>query len=252
MANHAASTLINLLMCNRYQIRTNLHEIVRELAIQTTLDFEIPAEVFPYTVAPVLVINRDGQRTLEQMTFGMGKLRGEKSSRGHVLNNTRVESRDKWPWKKSFERYRCIVPMTSFREACYWGETAGSEVSFSAEDGGLLLAAGIFDFSKGQAGQSELAMSIVMRPALPFVMEHGHHRSPFFLRREGLDAWLQRSSRESAESIEVLREYADEPSLTVEIERQMAASWVKRQKANLSNRDEQIAEIEKLGPLGFR
>jgi putative SOS response-associated peptidase YedK len=95
-------------------------------------------------------------------------------------------------------------------------------------------------------------MSIVMRPALPFVMEHGHHRSPFFLRREGLDAWLQRSSRESAESIEVLREYADEPSLTVEIERQMAASWVKRQKANLSNRDEQIAEIEKLGPLGFR
>ncbi len=238
-------------MCNRYQIRTNLHEIVRELAIQTTLDFEIPTEVFPYTVAPVMVINRDGQRTLEQMTFGMGKLRSEKASSAHVLNNTRIESRDKWPWKKSFERYRCIVPMTSFREACYWGESAGSEVSFSAADGSLLLAAGIFDFSKDQLGQPELAMSIIMRPALSFVMEHGHHRSPFLLRREGLDAWLQRSTRESAESIEVLREYADEPPLIVHTDRQMAASWVKRQQTNLDKREEQLAEIEKLGPLGF-
>ncbi len=239
-------------MCNRFQIRTNLHSICRELRAQSTFDFDIPEEVFPYTEAPVVAINREELREVRPMTFGMGKRDGSASGRTHVLNNTRIESRDKWPWKNSFEKYRCVVPMTSFRESSYWGETEGTELSFSAQDGGLLLAAGIFSFSKSADDNAVLAMSLLMRPALPFVMEHGHHRSPFFLQREGLDAWMQRGARGAEDSIEVLREFADDPPLTCQIDRHMAASWIKRKSANLKKRDQQLAEINEIGPLGFR
>lgn len=239
-------------MCNRYQLRTNLHSICRELGVQSTLDFEVPAEVFPYTLAPVLAINRDGDRELRPMTFGMGDRDGSSSRRAHVLNNARIESRSKWPWKTSFEKYRCVVPMTSFREACYWGETAGTEVSFEASDGQLLLAAGIFSFHAQHPDDPGLKMSVIMRPALPFVMEHGHHRSPFFIRPEGLDQWMQRTTRSADESIEVLRRFAAAPDLKCEVDRHMAASWTKRKATNLKQRDEQLIEIQQTGPMGFR
>ncbi len=238
-------------MCNRYQIRTNLHSICHELSIQSTFDFVVPDEVFPYAQAPVVAINRAGARELRPMAFGMGKQNSGAAGRAHVLNNTRIESREKWPWKKSFEKYRCVIPMTSFREPCYWGETEGTEVSFSERDDTLLLAAGVFSFSKGATENPDLAMSLIMRPALPYVMEHGHHRSPFFLRREGIDAWMERDFRPADDSIEILREYADEPSLKYEIDRHMAASWVKRKSANLRKRDQEVAAIAQTGPMGF-
>lgn len=229
-----------------------MHSICRELGVQCKLDFDVPAEVFPYTKAPVLAINRDGARELRPMTFGTGDRDGSSSRRAHVLNNARIESRGKWPWKTSFQKYRCVVPMTSFREACYWGETEGTEVHFAASDGRLLLAAGIFSFHARDADDPELKMSVIMRPALPFVMEHGHHRSPFFLRPEGIDQWMQRTSRSADELIEVLRQFAATPDLNCEVDRHMAASWTKRKAANLKQRDEQLAEMEQTGPLGFR
>ncbi|MFG0254150.1 MAG: SOS response-associated peptidase family protein [Rhodopirellula sp. JB053] len=239
-------------MCNRFHVRTNLHDICKRLDAQATFDFDIPEEVFPLAPAPTLAINRDGMREIRPMTFGMGGDSGKgKGGPRYLLNNTRIESRTKWPWKTPFEKYRCVVPMTSFREPCYWGETAGTEVSFSPTKDKLLLAAAIFSFKQEPNQEPDLRMSLVMRPALPYVMEHGHHRSPFFLRNDGLDAWMDRSPRSADQSIEVLREFAYEPPLTHRVDRQMAASWTKRKSANLKKRDEQLADIEKIGPLGF-
>jgi len=164
-------------------------------------------------MAPTLVINRDGQRELRPMTFGLtpsGKTRVKKMP---PFNNARIESREKWPWKIPFEKYRCIVPMDSFREPSYWGESAGKEVNFRRADGKLLLAAAIFSVTKSDKDESELAMSLIVRPALPTVMEHGHHRSPFFLSLDGVDDWMDRLPRPPEQSIEVLEKYADEPVL---------------------------------------
>ncbi|MCM2372381.1 SOS response-associated peptidase family protein [Aporhodopirellula aestuarii] len=238
-------------MCNRFHIRTNLHAICEHLQAQTTFEFDVPQEVFPMTKAPVAVLNREGMREIRPMTFGMGDAKGKSGGARYMLNNTRIESHTKWPWKTPFEKYRCVVPMTSFREPCYWGETAGTEVSFAAPNDEILLAAAIFSFRKDAPDDPELSMSLIMRPALPYVMEHGHHRSPFFLKKDGLDDWMDRKPRPPGRSLEVLRDYAYEPPLTHQVDREMAASWVKRKSANLKKRDEQLADIETTGPLGF-
>lgn len=238
-------------MCNRYTIKTNLSSIASELDAKLAFDFEIAGEVFPLTMAPTLVINRDGQRELRPMTFGLtpgGKIRDKKMP---PFNNARIESRDKWPWKTPFEKYRCIVPMDSFREPCYWGESAGKEVNFRCADGTLLLAAAIFSVTKSDNDESELSMSLIMRPALPTVMEHGHHRSPFFLSLDGVDAWMARSPRPSKQSLDVLKQFAHDPLLESSVSREMVASWTKRKAANVKKRDEQLADIEASGPYGF-
>ncbi len=238
-------------MCNRYNIKTNLKAIASELAAQTAFDFDITGEVFPLVDAPVLVINREGQRELRPMTFGLtpaGKTRDKKMP---PFNNARIESRDKWPWKTPLERFRCVVPMESFREPCYWGEAAGKEVNFRRADGKLLLAAAIFSVTKSDNDETEFSMSLLMRPALPTIMEHGHHRSPFFIGLDGVDEWMDRSPRPPHRSLDVLRQYADEPILEPSVAREMVESWTKRKSANVKKRDEQLADIEATGPLGF-
>ncbi len=238
-------------MCNRYNIKTNLSSIASELNAKPAFDFEIADEIFPLAMAPTLVINRDGQRELRPMTFGLTPLGKTRDKKMPPLNNARIESREKWPWKTPFEKYHCIVPMDSFREPCYWGESAGKEINFRRDDGRLLLAAAIFSVTKSDKDESELSMSLIMRPALATVMEHGHHRSPFFLRLDGVDDWMDRSPRPPVQSLEVLKQYAVDPVLETSVSREMVASWTKRQAANVKKRDEQLADIEASGPFGF-
>lgn len=234
-------------MCNRYNIQTNLAEIASELDSQIAFDFRCNEEIFPGSEAPVLVINRDGQSELRPMKFGFGSDRRT----GPALNNARVESIEKWTWKKSFQRYRCIVPMNSFREPCYWGPEAGKELNFSDVSGSLLLAAAIFSFSKSNEGQTSCCMSLVMRPAIDFVMDHGHHRSPFFLRRDAIDSWMDRETRSIDQLRELLRDAADQPTLRQDVARQMAETWTKRKASRLKERDGQIEAIKASGPLGL-
>ncbi len=246
-------------MCNRFNIKTNLRSIATELDAQPAFDFEIAEEIFPLSLAPTLVVNRDGQRELRPMTFGLtppGRVRDTKMP---PFNNARIESREKWPWKKSFERFRCIVPMESFREACYWGQSAGKEVNFSRADGRLLLAAGIFSVTSAPDREPTLSMSLMMRPALDQVMQHGHHRSPIFLDAEGIDPWIDRGPRPPDQSVEVLKQFAIEPNLQTMVAREMVASWTKRKSGNerkeTSNyltsptRDRSAASNEKARPI---
>jgi hypothetical protein len=57
--------------------------------------------------------------------------------------------------------------------------------------------------------------------------------------------------RETKESLAILRQFAYEGPLEHSVARQMAASWKTRQKGRLEDRDEQLAEIDEVGPLGF-
>jgi putative SOS response-associated peptidase YedK len=94
-------------------------------------------------------------------------------------------------------------------------------------------------------------MTFVMRPASAYVMENGHQRQPFFLEEEGYDSWMRPGERDPKESLAVLREYAYEKPFEYTLAREMAASWTKRQKDRLADRDQQVEDIGTTGPLGF-
>lgn len=144
------------------------------------------------------------------------------------------------------------MPLSEFREPCYWGEPAGKEVYFRPTDKEYLAVASIFNVWKSPEGDKQLyTMSFLMRPASPYVMENGHHRQPFFIREDGFDAWMEPGDRDHEDSKAILREYADEPELTYVVAREMAPSWKSRHKGRIKQRDEQLAAMEETGePLG--
>lgn len=249
-------------MCNRFNLRTNLATLTDWFAAMLSADFETSVDVFPNQPTPVLAINREGRRECLPMRFGLIPFGKSPDQQKRPLTNARVENLDKWPWKSSIKSYRCVVPMTGFREPCYWGETAGTEVDFNVKDDRPMLAAAIYTWVPTEQGNGSsepiqpksapvFSMSLIMRPALPIVMEHGHHRSPFFLSEDGVDEWMQRESRPLSNSLDILREHAIEPNLTTRIAREMAAAWVKRQSGQIAKRDQQVAAVEQTGPLGL-
>jgi len=246
-------------MCNRFNLKTNLATLGDLFDAMLSQRFEIAEDVFPNQPTPVIAINRDRRRELLPMRFGLIPFGKAPSTQKRALTNARVENLNKWPWRSSIKSHRCVVPMDGFREPCYWGQTAGTEVDFSAQDGRPMLAAGIYSWFEvdGDDGDPDLptrptlTMSLIMRPALPIVMRHGHHRSPFFLSEDGIDDWMSRDSRSLDESWSILKTHAIVPELTATVAREMAPAWTKRQAEHLAKRDEQLAAIDENGELGI-
>ncbi|MFG0264196.1 MAG: SOS response-associated peptidase [Rhodopirellula sp. JB055] len=245
-------------MCNRFNLKTNLAQLARSLDAVPPRQMEFTEEIFPGKPAPAVATNRSGAKEILPMAFGLVPFGKPPESQRRPLTNARVENLEKWPWKSAVKSHRCIVPMTSFREPCYWGETAGTEVDFAVPTDSPLFAAAIFTWyhdentgSPEEDSTAHFTMSLIMRPALPTVMEHGHHRSPFFLTNDGISDWITRDARPLADSLAVLKQNAFEPELSVTVARQMAPTWTKRQSSNVAKRDEQLAAIEETGSLGI-
>jgi hypothetical protein len=90
---------------------------------------------------------REGEKELVPLQFGLAKPGAPEPFDGRWLNNntrTRIEKFEEWPWKIPFQQHCCIVPLSEFREPCYWGETAGSEVYFKAVDADYLGVASLY------------------------------------------------------------------------------------------------------------
>ena len=233
-------------MCNRYNIKTNLSLLGEKIHAVLPIKFDFSGHVVPRSTAPGILLNQDGERELHPMRFGLIP-RGARELPEQAYNNARVENIEKWPWKLSLPKHRCVLPLSAFREPCYWGEPAGKEVYFRAPDEPLLLVAGLYN-----VWQNEVTMTFLMRPAGNYVMEHGHHRQPFFIKHEGIDDWMTTAELGPDEAGAILRKHAAAPELTHEVDREMAAAWKGRQKDRLRKRDEQLDEIQRTGlPLGF-
>jgi len=242
-------------VCNRYEIDTDGAALALYFQAQMPLPFEWAREITSFNdePAPVLIHNEDGARELHAMQFSLTPSWSKERRVKFATNNCRVEDIEK---KRTFAgpfiKNRCIVPMTRFREPCYWGETAGKEVWFEPTGQAILGAAAIYSLWRSPDSNEELlTMSLLMRPAGKYIMEHGHHRQPLFLDNDGYDLWMQAEGREPSESKKLLREFAMEPSLTWRLARSMTESWTRRRAAKLKNREEQIVAIRKEGRLGF-
>ena len=239
-------------MCNRFTISATPQDLASFYQAILSPEFEqkggVPlSEVFPYSPAPGLLLNTQGNREVRPMQFSITPAWSKEQKVKYQTNNARVEDIET---KKTFsgplKKHRCLIPISRFREASYWGASAGKELEFEPVGEELLYAAGIYSI-----WQRRTTMALVMRPAGEYIMQHGHHRQPLFLSEAGVDAWITGGEREASLSKQVLQQYAYEPELRYTVAREMAPAWKSRQKAHLTKRDEQLEAIASGGPLGY-
>lgn len=234
-------------MCNRYALEGSFYDIAGNYQAMFVGDCQIQGDIFPRSLAPGLLCNLDGERELHAMQFGIAPPNSETPSHPKFTsNNTRVEKPNVWPWQTAIETSRCVVPLSEFREPCYWGDPEGTEVYFSrADSNDLLHVAALYRLWKSPDGQQQLyTMSMLMKPACDYVMDHGHHRQPIFITRESIDDWLNPERIATNQAIQFLRDSLDEPALTHRHVRDMSPGWEKRKSGKVRNRGQQLQAME--------
>ena len=104
-------------MCNLYSLTTNQQAILRLFRVSPNRaeQSEPKDAIFPGHSAPVVRIAQDGERELVNLSWGFLLPQPGKAPR-RVTNTRNDKARSSTFWRQSFEKRRCLVPVTSFAE----------------------------------------------------------------------------------------------------------------------------------------
>lgn len=216
-------------MCAQFTLKIKATDLSLKYGIKLPENLEdIDERFLPYKTAPVIVEQNEVQK-LVAMQFSLVPSWSKDSKVKFATHNARIETVTEKPtWKIPFDRFHCIIPMTSFYESAYEGPEAGHIIEFSQSQDELLFAAGIFDvWSDTKENKNLFSFSILTTEPDQFIIEHGHDRTPIFLKYSDAKVWLTLKDQPQ-KMIEFLKDKNLKPELKVKIDRPLKAGWEKR------------------------
>ncbi|MGZ3692146.1 MAG: SOS response-associated peptidase [Pseudobdellovibrio sp.] len=218
-------------MCARYSLKIEASKLRLKYNIQFSEKVEfLNFDLLPYSLAPVVVL-KNGERKLTPMKFSLVPSWSDEPKVKFATHNARLESVTEKPtWKIPFQSQHCVVPMTSFGESVYEGPLAGNLITFKEKNNDLLFAAGIFDYWEDivEPQNSFFSFAILTREPSTFILDHGHDRTPIFLKEETAFEWLNLINKDVGFIKSELLKLAYHPELKVEVDRPLKAGWENR------------------------
>lgn len=171
-------------MCNLYRMTKNVSEVAAWFDAGTSASgANFAAEVYPGT--PGLVIAK-GQ--VGAMTWGFPLvLKGKDGQplKPKPVNNARTDKLTTYFWRQSFERRRCLIPLTA------WAEAEGARGSMtrtwvSLPDAPLFAAAGVWQRSEAWGA----CYAMVMTDSAGTDVATVHERMPVLIAPADHARWL--------------------------------------------------------------
>ncbi|OFZ29200.1 MAG: hypothetical protein A2622_14255 [Bdellovibrionales bacterium RIFCSPHIGHO2_01_FULL_40_29] len=218
-------------MCAQFALKIEANKLSLKYRIKISDQLSsIDSRFLPLSSAPVIV-TKNSDRLLTPMRFSLIPSWSTEPKVKFATHNARIETVIEKPtWRTPFQSQHCLIPLTSFFESVYTGPEAGHIIRFSEVDNDLLFAAGIFDFWKDNSTpeKSFFSFSILTREPSKYIEEHGHDRTPIFVKDDFAFDWLNLTKKESTSIKDELLKNAYHPTLKVEIDRPLKAGWEKR------------------------
>jgi putative SOS response-associated peptidase YedK len=218
-------------MCAQFALKIEANELSLKYKIKISDQLTaIDKRYLPHSFAPVIV-SKNTDRLLTPMRFSLIPSWSTEPKVKFATHNARIESITEKPtWRVPFQSQHCLLPLTSFFESVYEGPEAGHIIRFSQENNKLLFAAGIFDHWKDEAEpkKSFFSFSILTREPSKYIEEHGHDRTPIFVKDDFAFDWLNLIKKEEAFIKNELLKNAYHPTLKVDIDRPLKPGWEKR------------------------
>ena len=185
-------------MCNLYSMTKAREAVLRLFRVghNRAAAFEPRDAIFPGYTAPVVRMAEDGERELAAMSWGFVLLRDGYAPKR--VTNTRDDKIDTRFWKASFEKRRCLVPVTSFCEphdgrkpaTWHWFALVGDEPR------PLFAFAGVWQRWKGPVKKDGPSVEIDVYSFMTtepnaLTSSINHERSPVLLRDEAaMERWM--------------------------------------------------------------
>lgn len=178
-------------MCHSVSILADVNDVMKQFRIDRLLSYTANRyEVVPTESVSAIMINRKGERLLDEFRWGLmpfwakDAVCGERDS---IFTNTAFE--------RIIKKQRCILPCSGF----YVRVTEGKEtqwVKFKMRSGTFGIA-GLYDVWRAPSGEEELrTCMMLMTEANPLVSPyHGH--MPAILDQEQAEKWLDPELKDS-------------------------------------------------------
>ena len=217
-------------MCAQYTLKTEAAILSGKYKIKVADDVKnINLRFLPHSFAPVVVAEKNTPK-LTTMKFSLVPAWAKEPRVKFATYNARIESITEKPtWRTPFQSQHCLVPLTAFYESVHNGPEAGHIIELSEQSDQLLFAAGLFDFWKDPKGnQSFFSFAILTQAPSPFILAHGHDRTPVFLKGDFAFDWLTLVEKDESHIKATLLSQAYHPELKVSIDRPLKAGWEKR------------------------
>ncbi len=218
-------------MCAQYTLKLDRKEILEKFKLSVPENFDqLSSRILPHSIAPVIVKDKDKLR-LVSMRYSLIPNWSVEAKVKFATYNARIETVTEKPtWKIPFQSQHCLVPLTAFFESVYTGPEAGNIIRLSHPNDETLYVAGIFDFWKNSTDitQHFFSFSVLTQTPSQFILEHGHDRTPIFVKENFALDWLRINSKNAEAMKTELLENAYHPPLKIEIDRALKSGWEKR------------------------
>jgi putative SOS response-associated peptidase YedK len=179
-------------MCGRYSLTRREAELVERFGIEQLL-LEGEGLRPRYNIAPTqmvpVVLDKDGQRVLAEMKWGLIPFWAKDAKKTKPIINARSESIAEKPFfKQAANKRRCLIPADGFYE---WKKANKEKIPLFIHfpDKEIFAFAGLWDQWKSPDGEILRSCTIVTTEANEF-MAPVHDRMPVIVRPEHEARWL--------------------------------------------------------------
>jgi putative SOS response-associated peptidase YedK len=181
-------------VCGRYYSRADKQRIAEAMKAKAPERFEVKASynVAPQSFQPVVRLDREGERVLTQMRWGLIPLWAKDAKIGRSTVNARAETVAKAPaFREAFQRRRCLVPASGFYEWMRLDAKTRQPFAVTVKDADVIALAGLWERWKDPAnGEWLLTYTILTTDPNP-LMEPIHDRMPVILAERDYERWLE-------------------------------------------------------------
>lgn len=132
---------------------------------------------------------RDGERRIEQMKWGLVPIWMKDKPKFSTINAKYETIEEKATWKGSLNKMRCVIPISGFYE---WRRGPGKSkqaYAIKRRDGKPMLLAGLWAFNDKVDPDNPRTFTIITCPANE-VIGAVHDRMPVILDPADLDLWI--------------------------------------------------------------
>jgi len=194
-------------MCGRYVIAGTEAGIIERFRVGVIADhIQLGYNLAPSQQLPVIAENKDGQRELRLMEWGLKKPWWKPGGKYKAPINARAETvTETNTWKDSIRKRRCIVPASGYYE---WQGDKGKKQPYyiHLKDEDVFAFAGLWEEFRNEADQWVITYAIITTTPAEAIAGI-HDRMPVILHPEDEEVWLDRELTEPEAVLPLLKPF---------------------------------------------
>ena len=180
-------------MCGRYSLSISPETIASLFNFYSNVEAIPPRfNIAPTQTATVLRLDRDGNRELVPLRWGLVPRWSKDLASGSKMINARSETAAEKPaFRDAFRKRRCLVPATGFYEWQKLDAQTKQPFYIYRPDGRPLVMAGLWESWQQNDELPPVETFTILTTEANLTMQFLHDRMPVFLQQEQFSDWLR-------------------------------------------------------------